>query len=218
VALISSTGATIGDGQATGTIENDDAPKVAEVTIGDGDEQRSKIDSIAITFDSAIDVDQSSSDAFILINRDSGATVNLVPTVFVQSGIAVVTLGFADGPSVESSVIGSPTLADGRYQLTLLSNRISIGNVALDGNSDGAAGGDFVFGNHAADQFFRFFGDSDGDGDVDGQDYGRFGLTFLRSSPDPAFDPAFDFDGDNDVDGQDYGRFGLRFLRQVGAD
>ncbi len=29
------------------------------------------------------------------------------------------------------------------------------------------------------DDFFRLFGDTDGDGDVDGQDYGQFGLRFM---------------------------------------
>ena len=67
------------------------------------------------------------------------------------------------------------------------------------------------------DEFFRFFGDSDGDRDVDGQDYGRFGLSFLKSDGTPGFNPAFDFDGDGDVDGQDYGNFGLRFLKTLNA-
>ena len=74
--------------------------------------------------------------------------------------------------------------------------------------------GDWVHGENAADHFFRFYGDSDGDRDVDGQDYGRFGLAFLQSAPG-AYNPDFDFDGDGDVDGQDYGRFGLRFSRRL---
>ena len=74
---------------------------------------------------------------------------------------------------------------------------------------------DYSYGDDALDAFFRQFGDGDGDRDVDGQDYGLFGLTFLQSSTDPAFDPAFDFDGDNDVDGQDYSRFRRRYLRPL---
>lgn len=75
--------------------------------------------------------------------------------------------------------------------------------------------GDFLYGDVAADAFFRRFGDSDGDRDVDGQDYGRFGLTFLKPSSESSFNPTFDFDGDNDVDGQDYSRFGRRYLRPL---
>ena len=90
------------------------------------------------------------------------------------------------------------------------------GDYKMDGSGDGTAGGDFVFGNDATDQFFRLFGDSDADGDVDGQDSGRFGLTFQRASSDPAFNPAFDFDRDGDVDGQDYGRFVQRVHKRIG--
>ena len=74
---------------------------------------------------------------------------------------------------------------------------------------------DVVFGEDPTDQFFRLFGDSDGDRDVDGQDYGRFGLSFLKSEGMAGYDAAFDGDGDGDVDGQDYGRFGLRFLKTL---
>ena len=74
---------------------------------------------------------------------------------------------------------------------------------------------DFAFGGEAVDSFFRHFGDRDGDRDVDGQDYGKFGLAFLANATKQNFDAAFDFDGDGDVDGQDYGRFGRRFLKRI---
>ena len=67
----------------------------------------------------------------------------------------------------------------------------------------------------ATDEFFRLFGDSDGDRDVDGQDYGRFALTFLKSVGTAGFNSALDFDGDGDVDGRDYGNFGRRFLKTL---
>ncbi|QDV84075.1 hypothetical protein TBK1r_30200 [Stieleria magnilauensis] len=75
---------------------------------------------------------------------------------------------------------------------------------------------DYVWGQQNVDAFFRLFGDTDGDRDVHGQDYGRFGLSFLKSGTDPAFNPHLDSDGDGDVDGQDYGRFGLNFLKRLG--
>ena len=74
---------------------------------------------------------------------------------------------------------------------------------------------DFHFGEVPADAFFRLLGDSDGDRDVDGQDFGRFALAFLKPSSDPAFDDAFDADGDGTIDGDDYGWFELRSLRSL---
>ncbi|EMI57044.1 hypothetical protein RSSM_01513 [Rhodopirellula sallentina SM41] len=39
---------------------------------------------------------------------------------------------------------------------------------------------DEIFGEAATDLFFPLFGDDDGDRDIDGQDYGQFGIRFLR--------------------------------------
>ena len=58
------------------------------------------------------------------------------------------------------------SLADGRYTLTVLADRIhDATGQALDGDGDGSPGGDYV------DHLFRLFGDADGDGDVDNKDY-----------------------------------------------
>ena len=86
--------------------------------------------------------------------------------------------------------------------------------------SDQLAAGEAIvvvvsFGIEESDAFFRHFGDTDGDRDVDGRDHGQFGLTFLRSDGDDAFDPSLDFHGDGDVDGQDYARFGRRLMRRL---
>ena len=99
------------------------------------------------------------------------------------------------------------SLADGNYRLTVLDTHVrdAAGN-SLDGNHNGSSGGTMF------DDFYRLYGDTDGDRDVDGQDYGRFGSTFLKDASDPQFNSSLDFDNDGDVDGQDFGQFGLRFL------
>ena len=61
------------------------------------------------------------------------------------------------------------------------------------------------------DGFFRLFGDSDGDRDVDGLDRDRFRSAFKTSAGDAGYLWYFDFDGDGDVDGRDNGQFNRRF-------
>ncbi len=197
---------------ATVTVNVQDAleAQVENVTLDDGTGQRSSIQSLTVQFNQLVSLDFSGGGPFVLTHVDSGDAVGTTAELFQVDNKTVVRLQFLAGPHVGAT--GS--LNDGNYQLSVLSQRVSAAGHGLDGNADGTTGDDYVFGAEQADSFFRFFGDSDGDGDVDGQDYGRFGLTFLRQIGDPAYNPAMDFDQDGDVDGQDYGRFGLNFLRR----
>lgn len=186
-------------------------PTIETVSIGDGYSQRSSITTATVTFNTIVDIDQAIGDPFHFVHSTTGAEVIAVPTVSVVGTKTVVEFSFMPGPAVNAG--GS--LVDGNYRLTVDAAMVSAGGMRLDGNRDGAGGDPYVFGDAEADAFFRYFGDSDGDRDVDGQDYGRFGLTFLKFRGDDGFDPAFDFDGDGDVDGQDYARFGQRFLGRM---
>ncbi|MDV6029538.1 MAG: hypothetical protein F9B45_05410 [Phycisphaera sp. RhM] len=180
---------------------------VEQVTVNQGESSRSQVTSLEVFFDSPIDV-ASLPGAFSLTNIDSGTVVGtLLTNHSLLAGKSVVSLTFAGASTIDRGPAAN-SLADGNYQLRIRSGllRSSVGARLLD---------DFIFGEQAADVFFRLFGDSDGDRDVDGQDYGRFGLTFLISNSDSAFNPELDSDGDGDVDGQDYGRFGLNFLNSL---
>ncbi len=63
--------------------------------------------------------------------------------------------------------------------------------------------------------FHRFFGDSDGDGDVDAVDLGRFGQAFGKTAGQAGYQAYFDSDGDGDVDAIDLGRFRSNFGRSI---
>lgn len=112
---------------------------------------------------------------------------------------------------------GTNALVDGNYQLSINGGLIRILNTTktFDADGDGLGGGLYTLGTQAADKFFAMFGDSDGDRDVDAQDYGRFGLTYRKTSASALYDAAFDYDGDGDVDSQDYGQFGLRYRKSL---
>src|SRR5262249_14469875 len=115
-------------------------------------------------------------------------------------GKTVAVLTFAG-----SEFIGG-SLADGNYTLTVRAERVHdrYGR-ELDGDGDGVAGGDGSVG------FFRLFGDTDGDHDVDWQDRDFFRSTFGTSAGDVGYLWYLDFDGDGDVDGHDNGQFNRRF-------
>lgn len=175
------------------------AVDVESVQINDGSIQRSNLNSLAVTFDGQADVDAT---AFEILNRADGSPIAFSASVGTVNEKTVATLTFGAGPNVVTRATGN-SLIDGNFQLNVLAGQI----VGMET--------DHQFGASEADSFFRLFGDSDGDRDVDGQDYGRFGLTFLKQSTDVSFNADLDHDGDNDVDGQDYGNFGLRFLQTL---
>lgn len=191
-----------GDGEVEDyqvTLANEATVTVESVVINGGEGQRSVVTDAQVTFSGEADVSAAS---FALINRNDQSATQLSVSTAIENGKTVATLTFLPGNNVDERGTGN-SLIDGNYQLTILAAGVA------------KLVSDDVFGDVEADAFFRLYGDTDGDRDVDGQDYGRFGLTFLKSSPDPAYNAEFDSDGDGDVDGQDYGRFGLRFLNTL---
>ncbi|MCA9139550.1 MAG: right-handed parallel beta-helix repeat-containing protein, partial [Planctomycetales bacterium] len=194
-----------------GAFETPPPPIVLGIAIGDGNEQRSKIDRLVVHFDQEVLLDNSGGNPFELVNLNSNESVDVSVGATEPGAPNTVTLTFLPGPSVGPG----GGLLDGNYRLMLKADRIGTGVMPLDGDGDGSGGGNHLFGTNPTDNFFRLFGDSDGDRDVDGQDFGKFGLSFLKSLSDPQFDPIFDFDDDGDVDGQDYGRFERSFLNSI---
>jgi hypothetical protein len=181
---------------------------VSDVQINDGDPSRSRVESLRIEFSSEVDL---SPEAFELFRRD--AENSLVPTALQSSLIAgrtVAILQFA-GPLTESG-----SLADGNYELVVSAAGIAdiYGN-PLDGDGDLVPGDDYQFGADEADNFFRFFGDANGDRSVDGSDFSQFRTSYGRRAGASGFDAQFDFDGNLAVGLSDYRAFQIRYGRQL---
>jgi hypothetical protein len=172
--------------------------QVESVVFNDGSAQRSMVNRITVTFGGAATLDPGA----IELRRQDGSLVEAQVSVSLLGGKTVAVLTFAGSEFVGGS------LADGRYTLTVRADRIHdrFGR-QLDGDGDGLAGGDRV------DGFFRLFGDSDGDGDVDRLDRDLFRSAFATTAGDAGYLWYFDFDGDGDVDGRDNGQFNRRFGR-----
>ena len=158
---------TLAAARGIGRLAGDPA-KIESVVVNDGSAQRSMVNSLTVTFDRVVTFDPG---AFGL-RRQDGSVVGLIATSVV-GGRTVAVLTF-NGPGI----IGG-SLADGNYTLTIRGDRIrdEVGR-ELDGDRDGNGGGD------RADAFFRLFGDSDGDRDVDWLDRDRFRSAFEKSDGD----------------------------------
>ncbi|GIW76707.1 MAG: hypothetical protein KatS3mg104_1770 [Phycisphaerae bacterium] len=63
--------------------------------------------------------------------------------------------------------------------------------------------------------FHRLFGDSDGDGDVDYNDYSRFRIGYGTTFSQPAYRTYFDWDKDGDIDHLDFQPFYSRYQKQI---
>jgi uncharacterized repeat protein (TIGR01451 family) len=125
-------------------------PRVQSVVVNDGSAQRSEVRSIAVTFSDAVTFaggNANAAAAFQLNHIQTGNNVILSATVSTDAqGRTVVTLAFsgAETDPLSAQNGGAPSLADGQYQLTILSSAVTDGSgLPLDGNSDGIAGGDF---------------------------------------------------------------------------
>ncbi len=182
---------------------------VESVVVNDGSSQRSMVTEVQVSFASVVEI---AGGAFQLWNRATSEYVALQVDATNQNGKTVARLSFLDGTSVVSRDIGN-SLADGNYELLIDSAKVSSNGLQLTGEKSVA--GDFRFGNQEADSFFRFFGDADGDRDVDTGDLLRFRHAFNTLAGEAGYQSYFDFLGDDDVDTVDLLHFRLRFNKYL---
>jgi hypothetical protein len=184
-------------------------PTVTDIVIDDGSAQRSMIASLTISFDTLVSIDEG---AFSVARQVAGGSpVTVAATISQAGGYTQVMLQF----SGDQTAYGS--LKDGDYQLAIHGDKINdaASGFALDGNGDGQPGGDYVFGNRLFDAFFRFFGDSDGDRDVDNLDFARFRSSYNKQAGDPAYAACFDNNADGSVNSLDFDAFRLNYLTRL---
>jgi hypothetical protein len=182
-------------------------PTVTGVQVNDGSPQRSRVTSLKVTFSEAVTFPGGINAAFQLNRLGPGGPTGTVNLSAVQAG-NTVTITFLDGGAVPTEGAGS--LIDGVYQLTIVAANVLGAGGNLDGDGNGTGGDNFQTPATGPGRLFRLFGDADGDGDVDAQDFGAFRAAFGGTS-----NLAFDFDGDGDVDAQDFGQFRARFGSSV---
>jgi hypothetical protein len=205
--ILSSGGAKLGGvGTGNGSFTNGEVynvvqppPEIQGINIDDGTAQRSSIRLLQVIFDWPVVFAGNPANAFVI----TGPNGVIVPTVDLTSSTptqTVARLTFS-GPGTN---FGS--LADGEYTLRVLSANVSTGGVALDGDGDGQPGGDYVT------NFHRFFGDYNGDRQVDIADFGQFNLAYGSNIGNPTYRAFFDWNNDGVIDIADFGQFSIRIF------
>jgi hypothetical protein len=168
------------------------ATTVESLKIDSGGIQRSIIRSLTITFSSHVTL---APGAITLNDTDKGGgpvTLNVSTSDIMGKTVAVVTFS---GPFTEFQ-----SLVDGHYALAIHASLVTDAyGQALDGDANGAPGGDYT------SNFFRFFGDINGDGAVAANDFVQFRQYF------GGYLSAFDFDNDGSVSASDFVQFRRRF-------
>jgi hypothetical protein len=199
-------------------------PTVAGIQVNNGTAQRSEVRSLTVIFSTQVNVAGSP----FSLTRIGGGSVGLVmgtPTLDVQ-GRTRVTLKFTGTAEIDPQSVlngGEPSLADGRYQLSIADGFINSATTSLflDGDANGTAGGmyqspqDTSVGGPAQLKLYRLFGDADGNGVVDLLDLSSLRSTFNVTAPDATYLDFLDADNNGTVDLLDLTQFRRRFNTSV---
>jgi hypothetical protein len=203
---------------------------VASVVVNDGSAQRSEVRSITVTFSGPVTFaggNAAAAAAFQLQHVQNLTNVaNLQAAVSLNAlNQTVVTLTFTttgnantevDPTSVQfnANPVPGPSLADGRFQLTILSANVSgPDGLALAG---GGPGGNYVspadtLGGGAGQlHLYRLYGDATGNGIVDQLDLGQFRGANNSSLGDSNYLVFLDANNDGHIDQIDLGQFRVR--------
>lgn len=155
---------------------------------------RSSIRELTITFDRVVSL---SADA-IAITREGGRSPVINWTANSDFGRTIVTITFP-GQDIRGG-----SLADGKYQLRLRSNRVlAEDGQSLDGNANGLAGDDFKY------AFHRLFGDMNGDGRLNQLDQHILQDALLQ--PDSQQFAGLDYNGNGIIDSSDVAKFKFNY-------
>jgi hypothetical protein len=201
------------------------APTVASIQVNDGNVQRSQMQSITVTFSGPVTFAGGTANAaaaFQLKHLSDNNNVALSTSVLANSqGQTVVTLKFSGGETDPVTALngGTPSLADGRYQLTIFSAGVTGTNgLAFNGggqNGNYVSPSDTLGGGPGELSLFRLFGDANGDGVVDPRDLGIFRTSYNAANGNPYYLAYLDDDNSGAIGPQDLGVFRSRYNANV---
>ncbi len=176
--------------------------------------QRSQVTSLVLAFSAPVNI---AADAFTvsnigLVTAQAPAALASTQILVTGSGTSSITLRWDAGPGVVSrlgsGVLGN-SLADGNWVLDIDPSKVTavLGGLSLTGDTS--------FGDVPADNFFRLFGDSNGDGLLTASDTAAFRSAFSAGSP-TVNNAAFDWNGDGFVSNATNSPDRINFLANSG--
>ncbi len=181
-----------------------------------GAEQMSVIRYLQVTFSTAVTLNSSGNyglklmevngPAFNAGNTTGGRLIqaSVYRTVMNPGGTETVTYSFS-GPGTENG-----SLEDGNYSLRFNESAIQAGGLALSSSGDPFSAGPALF--------HRLFGDSNGDGKVDGTDSTAFMASYRSVMGQANYRAYFDFYNHARIDSTDYYVFLARNGKKLNAD
>ncbi len=168
-------------------------PTVESLVVNDGQKQRSRVNSLTITFSQVVTLD---SNAISVVRVSDNQSIQLSISLSIIGGKTVAALTFS-GTGTE---FGS--LADGNYRVTVQQGRVRA--------PDGA-----VLASNYVDDVFRLFGDADGDRDTDNLDFLGFMKILGAKVGDANYRWFLDINGDGKIDNSDRVAISSRVGRRI---
>jgi hypothetical protein len=180
--------AALGGVSNTASITDATAPIVSGFQVNDGSVQRSMVDSLTLTFNEPVTLSAGAITLNLLSQTGGSPTPITNFNLNSPDGGTNWVLTFTD-----PSYIGA-SLPDGAYEVSALASGISAGGVNMAANQN------FTF--------YRLYGDFEGTGAVNGDDYTQ--LVTLLGTQTNSSDWYVDYDADGVISGTDYTAFVTR--------
>jgi len=177
-------------------------PSVTSIVVNNGNEQRSLVTTLKVTFSEAVNFPMGLSSAFSL-ERTAFGSIGPVGLTFVPpiGPTSEVVITFNNSGTV--GIDPGSSLADGEYLFTIVADKITGIGGTLDGDGDSISEGSPS--DNKTVSFHRLFGDADGNGMVNSSDFAVFRTFFGLGAS------MFDFTGDGQTNSNDFAEFRKRF-------
>jgi hypothetical protein len=151
-----------------------------------GTAERSVVRSITVTFSENVSYPSGAAAAFQLARLNTSASAGPIGNapINIATGSNTASITFSDSTFAPQASAGSATqggsVIDGQYQLTIIASNVTGVGGQLNGGTDGQT------------NFFRLFGDSNGDAQVTlVPDFNAFRAAF-----NPGYGTTFDYNND----------------------
>lgn len=183
-------GTTANDVTVRGSVKT--IPNAIAMQVNDGAAQRSMVKQLFVTFNTLVNLNTA---PFEVRPLAGGNTVPITWSTADVNGQTIATISFTTG---------NGSIGDGRWRLTTIASQVShrVGSAPL-------------MSVNRTDDFFRLFGDANGDARVNATDMTLFRAALGSVSGSSSYRNYFDFNNDGRIDNFDFTTFRANLGREV---